>query len=391
MSGATADAGASGGARACGDAGAPGGADVVRTAAEAAAAAREPLLVLEPLEAFLDAAGLGSGPLAVAPIGDGHSNVTYAIARGGERFVLRRPPRGPLPPSAHDVVREARLLRALAPTGVHVPEVLAVCEQAQVIGAPFYVMPFVAGEVLGERLPPALADAGAAARRAVAEELVDALVALHAVDVDDAGLAAFGRADGFLERQLRRFRGLLEHNATRPLPELERVADWLAEQRPPSGAATVVHGDYRLGNVLFDVPGAGARGADTLPRLAAVLDWELATIGDPLADVGYLTAMWADPDDARDPMLDLSAVTRQPGFPDRAALALRYAQRSGRDLAALPWYQVLALWRAAIFLEGSYRRYRAGTTGDRYFARLEQGVPLLARRALALAGAGRRQ
>ncbi len=354
------------------------GADVVRTAAAAAAQEREPLLVLEPLQAFLDAAGLGSGPLQVAPIGDGHSNVTYAIARGQQRFVLRRPPRGPLPPSAHDVVREARLLRALAPSGVRAPEVLALCEDPAVVGAPFYVMPFVEGEILGERLPPALV--GGAPRHAVGEQLVDALVELHAVDVDSAGLAAFGRADGFLERQLRRFRGLLEHNATRPLPELERVADWLAEQRPASRSATVVHGDYRLGNVMF-----APLGATTTPRLAAVLDWELATLGDPLADVGYLTAMWAQAEDAEDPMLDLSAVTRLPGFPDRAALARRYAQRSGRDLSALPWYQVLATWRAAIFLEGSYRRYRAGTTGDRYFARLEQGVPLLARRALAIA------
>lgn len=161
MSGDVADGGAD---LARGAAAARDDGDVVRTAAEAAAAAREPLLVLEPLEAFLDAAGLGSGPLTVAPIGDGHSNVTYAIARGDERFVLRRPPRGPLPPSAHDVVREARLLQALAPTGVRVPPVLAVCDEAHVIGAPFYVMPFVAGEVLGERLPPTVADPRRGAR-----------------------------------------------------------------------------------------------------------------------------------------------------------------------------------------------------------------------------------
>ncbi len=208
----------------------------------------------------------------------------------------------------------------------------------------------------------------------IGEEVVDALVELHAVDVERAGLGAFGRPDGFLQRQLLRFRGLLEQNATRPLPELEQVADWLAATLPEQQGATIVHGDYRLGNVMF--------AATAPPRLTAVLDWELTTLGDPIADVGYLTAMWAAPEDPANPMLDLSAATRLPGFPDRDALARRYAERSGRDLSALPWYQVLAVWRAAIFLEGSYRRFLAGTTSDRYFARLADGVPQLARLAL---------
>ncbi len=356
-------------------AGAQGGrADVVRDAATAAAAELEPLIVLEPLEEFLDAAGLGAGPLEAEPIGEGHSNVTYLLRRGSERLVLRRPPRGPLPPSAHDVLREARLLRALRPQGLPVPEVLASCEGAGVIGAPFYVMPFVEGHVLAEALPPEL---GAEAPGRIGEELVDGLVALHEVDFEAAGLEGFGRPDGYLERQIKRFGGLLELSATRPLPDLERVGEWLADNLPESPSARIVHGDYRLGNVMF---------APREPRLVAVLDWEMATIGDPLADVGYMTAMWAEEGDPVNPVAELSRVTRLPGFPGRDALAARYVEATGHSLEAMPWYQTLALWKAAIFLEGSYKRHQAGTTHDAYFASLAEGVPTLGRLASERAG-----
>jgi aminoglycoside phosphotransferase (APT) family kinase protein len=349
--------------------------DVVRTTAEAAGSALEPLLVLEPLREFLDRAGLGSGPIEEPePIGDGHSNVTYLLRRGEERLVLRRPPRGPLPPSAHDVLREARLLEVLGPLGFPVPAVLATCEDPGVIGAPFYVMPFVEGHVLTHELPPEYA----AAPHQIGDELVDCLVDLHAIDFEAVGLAGLGRAEGYLKRQLKRFQGLLEVNATRPLPELERVAAWLADNLPASPAATVVHGDYRLGNVMF---------APREPHLVAVLDWEMATIGDPLADVGYMTAMWAEAADPPNPVADLSAVTRGEGFPSREALARRYAEETGLALDALPWYQVLATWKAAIFLEGSYKRYRAGTTVDSYFAGLGEGVETLGRLAYERAAA----
>ncbi|HEX6229207.1 MAG TPA: phosphotransferase family protein [Solirubrobacterales bacterium] len=352
-----------------------GGPDVVRTITEAASLELEPLLVLEPLAAYLDAAGLGSGPIAASPIGDGHSNVTFLLVRGHRRLVLRRPPRGPLQPSTHDVLREARLLRALSPLGLPVPEVVASCEDESVIGAPFYVMPFVEGHVLSDALPAELS--GDEVPERIAGELVDVLVQLHAVDYEAVGLIGLGRSEGYLERQIKRFAGLLEANATRPLPELERVRDWLAADLPASPPATIVHGDYRLGNVMF---------APSEPRLVAVLDWEMATIGDPLADLGYMTATWAEPEDADDPVGDLSAVTRQPGFPRREALARRYAEATGHSLEALPWYQVLALWKAAIFLEGSYRRYQDGTTSDAYFAPLGEGVPRLARLAQERAG-----
>jgi aminoglycoside phosphotransferase (APT) family kinase protein len=347
--------------------------EVVRTVAEAAGLALAPLLVLEPLEAFLDAAGLGAGPVEASVIGDGHSNVTFLLRRGAERLVLRRPPRGPLPPSAHDVLREARLLSALGPRGFRVPEVLATCEDAGVIGAPFYVMPFVEGHVLTTGLPAQLG--GGAAQ--IADELVDCLVDLHAVDVKAAGLSGLGRPDGYLERQLKRFNGLLEVNATRSLPQLERVGEWLAANLPNSPPATLVHGDYRLGNVMF---------APRSPRLVAVLDWEMATIGDPIADVGYMTAMWVEASDPPNPVGDLSDVTRLPGFPDRDYLARRYVDGTGLALDALPWYQVLAFWKAAIFLEGSFKRYQAGTTVDTYFARLGEGVETLGRLAYERAG-----
>jgi aminoglycoside phosphotransferase (APT) family kinase protein len=349
--------------------------DVVRTATEAADMALEPLLVLDPLAEFLDAAGLGSGPIEPRPIGDGHSNVTYLLHRGEQKLVLRRPPRGPLPPSAHDVLREARLLAALEPLGFRVPAVLAQCEDEAVIGAPFYVMPLVEGHVLTAELPAALGGEGAPRR--IAEELVDCLVELHEIDFAAAGLTDFGRPDGYLERQLKRFGGLLERNATRPLPELEDVAEWLGANLPSSPPATLVHGDYRLGNVLY---------APTEPRLVAVLDWEMATIGDPLADLGYMTAMWAEADDPYNPVGDLSALTRAAGFPGRELLAERYATATGLDIGALPWYQVLAIWKAAIFLEGSYKRFQDGTTADTYFARLGEGVVSLGQLASQRAG-----
>jgi aminoglycoside phosphotransferase (APT) family kinase protein len=348
------------------------GQDVVETAAEASRLEQRPLIVVEPLRAFLDQLHLGVGRLTATPIGGGHSNVTYALDRQDERFVLRRPPRGPLPRSAHDMVREARLLTALNATGARVPEVLTVCEDAEVIGAPFYVMKYINGHVLDDTLPASFVDPSSGVQ--VAEQLVDALVELHAVAITGPELASFGRPHGYLERQLRRFSELLEVNATRPLPELELVHAWLQRNIPPTPTSTVVHGDFRLGNMMFAAPAP--------PRILAVLDWEMATLGDPLADVGYMTAMWAESADPPDPMLDLSEVTRLPGFPDRATVARRYAERTGRDLSNLRWYQTLAIWKAAIFLESSYKRHLAGTTHDPYFARLKNGVPLLARRAL---------
>lgn len=323
---------------------------------------------------YLDALGIGAGEeLETTPIGDGHSNITYMLERGDARVVLRRPPRGPLPPSAHDVVREARLLSSLLPLGVRVPRVLGICEDAEVIGAPFFLMELVEGVVVGERLPPALDTV--AGRADVADELVDALAELHAAPAGAAGLGDVARAGRYLARQVKLFTSLWESQRTRDLPDVDRVAAWLAArvEAIPGGGAAVVHGDYRLGNVMFDA---------TRPQLRAVLDWEMSTLGDPLADLGYLCATWAHAGDEENPMNRLSAATRLPGFPGTDALRHRYATATGRNTDNLVFYEVLALFKSTIFLESSYRRHLSGTTDDPYFATLRDGVPVLAREAL---------
>jgi len=349
--------------------------DIVETPAEAEANSRPPLLVLAPLRAFLDAHGLGAGEIRASPIGEGHSNVTYLIERDGMEMVLRRPPRPPLPPSAHDVLREARLLRALRDTPARVPEVLAVCEDESTIGMPFYVMARVPGEVIVASVPAELDEP--AQRAQIAEQLIDALVEIHAVDWRAVGLEGFGKPTGYLERQLRRFGGLWELNKTREIPAVERLGEWLAAHLPDQQApaqATIVHGDYRLGNTLF-APGAPA-------RLAAVLDWEMATIGDPLADLGYLCMMWAQADDPDEGLrAALGSVTRKAGFPTRAELIARYEQLSGRSMRDIRWYTTLALWKSVVFMEGNYKRAVAGTTDDPYLAAFGEGVLELVARA----------
>ena len=349
--------------------------DLVRTHEQGRRNEREPLLVLEPLLEFLRAHQLDApDELSAEPIGDGHSNVTFALSTG---VVLRRPPRGPLPPSAHDVLREARLLRALEPTDVRAPKILAVCDEDRVIGAPFYVMELVKGEVITDSVPTALDEDGQ--RRRIADELIDGLVELHGADWQRLGLDGFGKPTGYLERQLRRFGGLWEHNRTRDLPEVAQVGRWLAEHLPQSQPATIVHGDYRLGNTIY--------GLAAPAHLIAILDWEMATIGDPLADVGYLMTHWVQADDAVN-AFTLQSVTRQTGFPTRGELIERYESRSGREVAQLDWYVTLALWKAVVFMEGNYKRAIAGTTDDPYLKTFGDGVVQLAQRALEITRTG---
>jgi aminoglycoside phosphotransferase (APT) family kinase protein len=350
--------------------------DVVDTADEAASLEPAPLVVREPLERFLDAHGIGEGRVEAERIGEGHSNITFLVRRGATRVVLRRPPRPPLPPSAHDVLREARLLRALEATDVRVPRVIAVGDDESILGVPFYVMEEVHGHVLASSIPPAL-DTPAERRRA-AEELVDGLVELHAVDWRACGLEGYGKPTGYLERQLRRFGGLWEHNKTRELPVVEELGEWLRDSMPDSGESTIVHGDYRLGNVMM--------AADAPAELVAIFDWELSTIGDPLADIGYMAVTWIEPDDPADTMYaNLNAITRREGFPTRAELIARYEERSGRSMSALSWYQAFALWKAAVFMEGNYKRFRSGSSDDEYLGLFDRGVPMLAEKAREIA------
>ena len=350
--------------------------DVVDTAKDAAGLDLPPLVVRATLEEFLDERGIGAGRLEVERIGEGHSNITFLVRRGDARVVLRRPPRPPLPPSAHDVLREARLLRALESTPVRVPEVLAVGDDEGVLGVPFYVMEEIHGSVLASEVPPALDSPEE--RRRTAEELIDGLVELHEVDWRAAGLEGYGKPTGYLERQLRRFGGLWEHNKTRELQVVEELGEWLRQNMPESPAATIVHGDYRLGNVMM--------GPEAPARLVAIFDWELSTIGDPLADLGYLTVTWIEQGDPDDTMFsNIGAVTRREGFPTRDELIARYEERSGRSMAALNWYQALALWKAAVFMEGNFKRFQAGASDDQYLAMFDRGVPLLAEKAREIA------
>ena len=354
-------------------------AEIVDTPAEAAELELAPLIVREPLEAYLDGCGLGAGErLAVERIGEGHSNITYLVTRGDARFVLRRPPRPPLPPSAHDVLREARLLTALEGTNARTPAVLAACDDESILGVPFYVMEEKHGSVITAEIPDELDKPEQ--RRLIGEQLVDALVEIHAVDWREAGLEGFGKPTGYLDRQLRRFNGLWEHNKTRELPAVSEVAQWLADNLPESGPSTIVHGDYRLGNVMV--------GEQPPASVVSVFDWELATIGDPLADVGYLTVTWIEQDDPSDTMFSaLSAVTRRDGFPTRDELIALYEEASGRSVSSLRWYQTLALWKAAVFMEGNYKRSLAGTTDDPYLKLFDEGVPALAEAAWTAAKA----
>jgi aminoglycoside phosphotransferase (APT) family kinase protein len=347
--------------------------DVVRTRAEAEQLPRAPLLVLDRLEAFLDAHGLGEGPLRAERIGEGGgSNFSFVLERGDARLVLRRPPRPPLPPTAHDMVREARLQLALAPHGVRLPPILVVCEDEAVLGVPFYVMQYLDGHVVSNELAPGLEDP--AARRALGEELVDALVAIHAADVRDPALAAFARPGSYLERQVRRFTQLWEINATRDVPLVVEVGRRLARELPEPLESTVVHGDYRLGNLMVE--------REHPERVQAVLDWEMGAIGDPRADLGYLLATYAEPGGDPSP-LGVSPVTALEGFPSKRELVARYVGHSGRDVGPLGWFEALALWKASVFCEAIYGRFMRGELGaeDARAARLERGVPLMAEAA----------
>ena len=356
-----------------------GSPDVVDTPREAAELETAPLIVREPLEAFLDGQGMGEGPLKVERIGEGHSNLTFLIRRGGTRVVLRRPPRPPLPPSAHDVLREARLLGALHGTPVRVPPVLATCEDPSILGVPFYLMGEVHGTVVTADIPAALDNP--AERRSICTELVDRLVEVHAVDWRACGLEGYGKPTGYLERQLRRFGGLWEHNKTRELPVVEEVRDWLAGNMPESPGSAIVHGDYRLGNVML--------GNEPPAEVVAIFDWELSTIGDPLADLGYFTVTWVEAGDPEDIGFgSLNAATRREGFMSREELISRYEGRSGRPMSALNWYQALALWKAAVFMEDNYKRFTMGASDDEYLALFDQGVPALAEKARQVASAG---
>ncbi len=302
-------------------------------------------------------------PLSFERIAGGHSNLTYRVQdSGGRRWALRRPPLGKRLGSAHDMAREHRVVAALGATEVPVAPVVGLCEDESVNGAPFYAMDFVEGPILR-----GLAEADAFPverdRWAIGERVADTLVAIHAVDPDAVGLGELGRKEDYVARQLRRWQGQWEKSKTRELAAIDSVHERLAARIPAQGPATIVHGDYRLDNMIL-TPGG---------EVAAVVDWELCTLGDPLADVGLLMVYW--PDRGEDLLALGQPANLAPGFPSREELCARYAERSGRDLSELDFFVALGYWKLAIILEGVYARYAAGQygkvdSGIEYFARL---------------------
>ncbi|MEV2253943.1 phosphotransferase family protein [Streptomyces sp. NPDC050147] len=323
-----------------------------------------PGLDLDQLRGHLDRErpGLVGGPLTARLIEGGRSNLTYAVTDGSARWVVRRPPLGHVLATAHDMKREHRVISALhRGTEVPVPAPVLLCEDVDVLGAPFYVMDFVDGTPY--RTAEELAPLGAERTRAAVLGLVDTLVELHSVDPEAVGLGDFGRPDGFLDRQLRRWGKQLDASRNRDLAGIDELHAALGRQLPVSPAPTVVHGDYRLDNVLIGEDDA----------IKAILDWEMSTLGDPLTDLGLLV-MYSTRLELPDS--PISTTAGAPGHPDAAELVERYAARSGRDVSAVSWYTAFAWFKLAVILEGIHYRYTLGQTVGAGFDRIGELVPV---------------
>jgi aminoglycoside phosphotransferase (APT) family kinase protein len=300
---------------------------------------------------FEDHVSGATPPLAFERISGGHSNLTYSVAdAAGGRWALRRPPLGRRLASAHDMAREHRIISALQETEVPVPPIAGLCQDDAVNGAPFYVMDFVEGPILRSR-KEAERSFDEAHRGPIGERVVDTLIAIHSIDPDRVGLGELGKKQDYVARQLHRWQGQWEKSKTRELELIDDVHRRLSERIPEQGPATIVHGDYRLDNMILTDAG----------EVAAVVDWELCTLGDPLADVGMLIVYWSEAGDELMPLLE--APTTAAGFPSREQVRERYAVRSGRDLSEIDFYIALGWWKLAIILEGVYSRYSAGQYG----------------------------
>lgn len=304
------------------------------------------------IAAWLAAHDGAPGPLQFSLIAGGHSNLTYAVtASDGRRYALRRPPLGHVLATAHDMGREHRIIAALEPTPVPVAPLVGLCTDPAVNGAPFYVMRFVDGLVIRDREAAAALDLPV--RRVATESLVDTLVKIHEVDVDAVGLGDLGRKDGYIARQLKRWRTQWHDSKTRELDAIDEVHGILSAKMPEQQGSGIVHGDYRLDNCIFS-----ARG-----EVLAVLDWELCTLGDVLADLAQLLIYWAEPGD--DEFALDSPPSAEPGFGSRDSIIARYAKQSSRDLSDLDYYLAFANWKVACILEGVYSRYLHGAMGER--------------------------
>ena len=305
-----------------------------------------------------------NGPFDLKKFPSGQSNPTYRIVAASDEYVLRRKPFGPLLPSAHAVDREYRLLSALSPLGFPVPEPLAICDDPEVIGAIFYVMELARGRSYADG---ALPDFDAITRRQMYEQLIDTLADLHNIDPTAAGLSDFGKPGNYFERQVRRWTRQYRDSETDYLPEMERLIAFLPETIPEQARSSIVHGDYRIDNAMFDGDGT----------LTAVLDWELATLGDPLADFSYLAMQWAMPADGGAGLagLDLAAL----GVPALAEIVQRYSERSGVPVESkLDWYFAYNLFRLAGIVQGIKKRVIDGTASHAQAEEMAKRVPTLA-------------
>ncbi len=328
------------------------------------------------LEEFLrrNVSGL-EGAMDVRQFHGGHANLTYDVRFGDRELVLRRPPLGPVAPKSHDMRREFRALDALAPLFPYSPRPVVLCEDEAVIGAIFFVMERARGIVVRGSWPEALGD-DPSLRRGMAESLIDALADLHTVDTSRPEIAALGRPEGFVARQVKGWHGRWEQARTRDIPLMDQLAGWLSERIPAPERVSVLHNDYKLDNAMFAV--------DDPRRLVAIFDWDMTSLGDPLVDLGTLLGYWSDAAD-RTPRGTGGSVTMLPGFPARNEVSARYGERTGTDLTQLPWFETFALFKTAVVLEQIYVRFVRGQTQDERFKALGEFVPQLAEAAQACA------
>ncbi len=312
-----------------------------------------------PLREYLRDKLEGAGEaFAVEQFPDGHSNLTYLVKTGGREYVLRRPPVGPVAPKAHDVVREYRVLRAVHPHFPEAPQAVVVCENPAVLGVPFFVMERRKGIVLRERIPEAILAVPDHAPR-ISGAFVDTLVRLHAIDVSAVDLRALGKPEGYIERQVRGWADRWQRAQTEEAPVMDQVVRWLATAMPPPLPPSLIHNDYKLDNLMLSSSSPG--------RVEAVLDWEMATVGDPLSDLGLTLCywVWATQPEVRTP--GIPALTAAPGWYTRNQLVERYAERTGRDVAQLGYYEVLGVFKLAVILQQIYARFHRGQTQDERF------------------------
>ena len=338
---------------------------------------------IDPLREYLrDKLPGAGGPMELMQFRTGSSNLTFLMRLNRDEWVVRRPPRGPIAPSANDMNREFRILSRLWQTFYPAPRAMLFCEDADVIGAPFYIMERRKGVVVTLRQPfaPALQGHSPSTYRQMAEAFIDTLADLHAVDYQSIGLGGFGRPEGFLQRQISGWMGRWEKAKTQEVPLMKKLADWFLEHQPAPQPPVILHNDFYLHNVMFD---AGFPG-----RIVAVLDWEMASLGDPMIDLGTALNYWRDPDDTPD-LLGLSegyphtAIT--PGMLRREQMAERYALRTGRDISGFPYYLALAYWKYATVVEQLYLRYFRGQTTEPRFANYKKYAPVMAREAAKVA------